>query len=651
MSNIYRIGVSIAMANGVSPILGVIARDVMGVHFKVKDLEKGFGRLKLAVGGVMAIAAGSALIAGVVKLTDATEDLTREQGKMLAAGISNRDVANATAKAWNMSANIMGSRVSENLAAIAHLRAALGDLHEAERVAPAYQRNAVALGIMTKRDGEGEAYKIAQAIHLSGAANDPVTKKLRADMFSQQMNLYTAMIAAGGGKLSPQDLLQFQKMSGSYGSSLSDPGRANMAGFIQSMGGSRAGTALASLNRALKDGVMQKSTLAALESIGLIDASKVSASSGNAAHGNGASAGGGIRFMPGALANEAQFRTDTAGWVWGTLIPMLRNAGITSPSDQVNWIQHAKLTQNPTRLLSELIRNEGVDRQESANVRQASRADQYDAVMGRDVGANKKALHDAWQDLLTAIGMPMVKPAIGILQALTAAIKGMTQWAVLNPGKIQLIGKTLVVVGAGLVALGVAAVAVAAFAAVAAGGTVGVAVAGVAAVVGAVGAFLLLNWPGIKKSTNEFGDWVKQINAIGTFWLQHPFQAAAQYAKNGHVDPAAAAANSHAPTAADWAKHRARGGLLGGWFSDMAGIGRNPGLTGAGLQAYGPGSVPPPANNNTPVQVNTAVNLDGKQIANVVSNHQARALGQGGMGAPRFDPLATLALPAAGYAR
>jgi hypothetical protein len=125
MTNVYRIGVSLAMSSNSSAVLGVMARELLGIHGQVGHLQQGFSRLKVAIGGALAVGAGVGLLVGLGKLTVAGKELADQQAKMSAAGLSNKEVAEATAKAWNMSGTIMGARVHENLAAIGHLRAAI----------------------------------------------------------------------------------------------------------------------------------------------------------------------------------------------------------------------------------------------------------------------------------------------------------------------------------------------------------------------------------------------------------------------------------------------------------------------------------------------------------------------------------------------
>ena len=62
MTNVYRIGVQIAMASNGAQLLGVLSRHLTGVHGQVKGLEGGFNKLKLAIGGALAIGAGVAIV-------------------------------------------------------------------------------------------------------------------------------------------------------------------------------------------------------------------------------------------------------------------------------------------------------------------------------------------------------------------------------------------------------------------------------------------------------------------------------------------------------------------------------------------------------------------------------------------------------------
>lgn len=660
MANIYRIGVAIAVGGNGPQYLSALSRHFLGVNASAAQLTGAMSRLKLAVGGALAIGGGVTLLGVMGKMLHATEDLSREQAKMKAAGLSQLEVAHATGRAWQMSTKNAGAAVSENLAAIAHLRAALGNLKDAERVAPAYQRNAIALTSLTGRPGEDQAFQLAQAIHLSGRANDPVTHKLNAEMFSKQMNMYTAMIAAGGGKLQTRDLLMFQQQAGSFGTRLSDDGRVNLIGAMQAMGGRQAGSRLTALNRALIAGVMPSNVMQRWADMGILDPGQIRATgkrvTGDAWKADsGAVAGGNVMLGKGALRNEQQFIANPAEWVWGTLMPLLASKGLTTPGQQVDWVNKSGLNINSARLIGELISNKYVDLQEAANARRAGGVDQYDQVMSTDQKLNRDAMAKAWENMITAFATPLVPMAIGAMQTITKGLGAITNWAVANPTAVKIIGMTLAAVAVGLTVLGVAAVGIAAFALLATGGTVGLVVAGISAITAAVGTLVVLNWEGIKGAANAMGKFVSDVFAVGAYILAHPFQAYSNKAMTGQylpqTGPGATAAQKNGRTLA-WAAANPMGALFkgakirGGQFVDgleqLAAWGpRNPGLTPRD-------ALQPPARaaneNNRPL----VINMDGKKVAEITAAHMAQQMGSTRQ-TGRFDPLVGLPSPGASY--
>src|SRR5258705_13333130 len=82
----YRIGVSIALANGVSPVLAVIGRDMLGLKTKISDIERNFGGWAKALIGVGGILAGSTILGAMGKLVDKTKDFQDELIKLQRLG-------------------------------------------------------------------------------------------------------------------------------------------------------------------------------------------------------------------------------------------------------------------------------------------------------------------------------------------------------------------------------------------------------------------------------------------------------------------------------------------------------------------------------------------------------------------------------------
>ena len=64
----YRVGVKIALENGVSPVLAIIGTDLLGLNASIKKVEDNFKGWGTAILGVGAILAGGAILGGIVKI-------------------------------------------------------------------------------------------------------------------------------------------------------------------------------------------------------------------------------------------------------------------------------------------------------------------------------------------------------------------------------------------------------------------------------------------------------------------------------------------------------------------------------------------------------------------------------------------------------
>lgn len=78
--DVYRIGVTISMVNNASAALGVIQRDVLGLHQSVDMLTGGFTAAKAAVAGLGAALGGDAALGVMGKLVGQGKELARQQG-------------------------------------------------------------------------------------------------------------------------------------------------------------------------------------------------------------------------------------------------------------------------------------------------------------------------------------------------------------------------------------------------------------------------------------------------------------------------------------------------------------------------------------------------------------------------------------------
>jgi hypothetical protein len=74
VSDAYRIGVAIVLANGVSPVLAIIGKDLLGLNTSVKAIEKNFGGWATALLGVGGILAGATILGAMTKIVEKAAD-------------------------------------------------------------------------------------------------------------------------------------------------------------------------------------------------------------------------------------------------------------------------------------------------------------------------------------------------------------------------------------------------------------------------------------------------------------------------------------------------------------------------------------------------------------------------------------------------
>ena len=129
--DVYKIAVSIALANGMSPVLAIISRDLLGVHAKVGQIEKDMRRWALAAGGAAGVIGGAALIGGLAKLAEHGAEVNHQLELMKLQGMDVADVHLGMAAAMETSGKVLTSVYAENLAHVRELRYAFGDTPDA----------------------------------------------------------------------------------------------------------------------------------------------------------------------------------------------------------------------------------------------------------------------------------------------------------------------------------------------------------------------------------------------------------------------------------------------------------------------------------------------------------------------------------------
>lgn len=485
----YRIGVKIAMSNGMSPVLALISRELLGINMSVKKIESGLGRWKVAMAGAAAAIGGDMLLRGLSKIADHGKEILHQQEQMRVAGMQNKEVVEATAKAWDTSQKIQVTTAAENLKHLRELRYATGDTEGAMAILnPITKANAILNAVKGGKGGTDQVFELVKALEQKGLA----TSEKRGEFLSY-VNAMTQAVVASGGRVTPQ---MFQ--------SAFKYGRTAMLGWdeqfiseilprlIQSMstgkgggGGSGSGgpgNALMSAFAKVVQGQMPKKAAEEFYRMGL---------SGAPRHIKGSSQS--ITNIHGA----DMFLKDPYEWVQQILMPALAAHKIT---DQFAIIQEiSKLF--PVRTASQVIAEMGLQGRfregEQASPfekdRRLKRAAMglagYEDEAGKDPNTMYKAYESQKKNLADAVGVALLPIKLEVVKALTTMFMQFAKFASANPEAIKAIGVALGILGGALLVGGVVALAGAL------GGIGGAAAAAAAAIGVLVAAIKMIHLP------------------------------------------------------------------------------------------------------------------------------------------------------------
>ncbi len=503
----YRIGVQIAMTSNAAQVLGALSRELLGIHVRAKDLEGGLNRIKLAAVGMGSALAGAAVLGGMAKLVDHGKEFVHQQSLMAQAGVSQADIAHATAAAWKNATSVLNAGASDNLKLLADLRNEFGRMDEAVKASSAFTKLGVVTGAITGANPEEAGYQGSRFLDLRGSLVDPKTGQISEARAEQQARLLEAITVATRGRVGTSELLNFQKQARGAGASLTDTGLENMVPVVQAMGGYRTGTALTSMDQEIIGGRLTQQAGKFLEQIGVLDPRKVTVGRG-----------GQMRVAAGGVKDEELLATDPVKYIDTVMRSGLAKMGASTPEQATILLMRDGLRQTVNGLITEVIRNAVPFARDAGNIRTAATVDQYEVMQKTDPSTKIAAFTTSWNNLLTALGAPIVNDATGLIGHLTGALNDLTRWAASHPrlvGQIEeltsglaalaVLGGSLAIAGA---AFGPLVTGLKAFMLLMAGPevvVVGSALGAVAAGLAALGAALVGLPPLLNYLAHEFG--------------------------------------------------------------------------------------------------------------------------------------------------
>ncbi|RUT26946.1 hypothetical protein C0V97_03805 [Asaia sp. W19] len=526
MADVYRIGVAIGMTDNATQVLQTLASKVLGLNMAAKDLERGLNRAKLAAVGLVGVLGGSAILHGVNSMAEAGAKLQRAQTAMLQAGMTQKQIAQETAVAYNSMNQVRGPDIVDRVNAIRELRGIVGtgpngnDYREVNAVLPNYLR-------VRSLYGEHGSQEIFRTIEMQGGARYDDKGNFDEARFAQYLDASLRTLQASGGNLKPQDLLNVMQMGAVTARGMTPDAFWNMMMTpAMEMRGYRAGTAVTAMSRVFYGGIMPDHNARELERLGILSGGSIKKMgyltpeqrADLKAHGYHVGRGGVVTVRRDGVKGADELNDPNRGffpWIRDVLAPAIRHdydtniatrPGNTETYDA--FVRREILEALPTetaRRFSALMVQQITSVERDATLRQqATGIGAYDLAQ-QNYTQQLENMRHSWASLMETLGLPAAQDGAHLLQSISHGLDTLTQAAAKSPEATRMIIRLAAAIGAvavvggtiavGVASLGMVATGLGALGAVAAGGSLIAAAAGITAVstalVGLVGIAML----------------------------------------------------------------------------------------------------------------------------------------------------------------
>ncbi|MBO4120289.1 hypothetical protein J5T34_05985 [Cupriavidus gilardii] len=298
-----------------------------------------------------------------------------------------------------------------------------GRLDLAKEVAPTLAAlNAANAGLFSGKVGaldEGAVRAIMRFNDMRGLTDSK-------DDFLRGLDLAQRMITGSGGALKFTDLEQMAKTGGAAFKGLSDDGVMMLATLAQEQGGARTGTALMSLYQNLIAGRTPKKTMAALADAGLAELTEITSGSV-----------GGKQIKSTALKNivdEKLLRENPAAWLMKYGTEAAKRAGATDESQVIAFMNNLVSNRQGSNMAANFTT------QQAQALRDFNLAKNAKGVQGTIEEFKKSApgaeadFVAAWTSMKAEMGRGVLPTVTKLLNSGTEFFRSVNDWGMKNAG-------------------------------------------------------------------------------------------------------------------------------------------------------------------------------------------------------------------------
>jgi hypothetical protein len=312
---------------------------------------------------------------------------------------------------------------------VRNIRSVVGHFEEATKILdPLLRLRVIAEGAHPERKAElaADFDKLVKAMEIKSATQDPAKFTHYMDGMAKALNVF-------GDTLRPTDYYEMFKYGRAATLALSDDFMLGTAPTLaQELGGNSAGVALSSFYTQFVSGKMSNIAVKTLDSLGLIDPTKVEKTTTGAIKGVHPGGVKGAEYLtPG--------QTDPYLWVNKILIPALNAKGITDPAQQQQMIAALASKSTTAQMLAIFASQQArIEKDRDLVLGKpghpgAKGLEAADTFMQKDPYTIWTGVKEQLTNLLQAASDPLMPAAAAGMNAIAGGLSSLTSWARENP--------------------------------------------------------------------------------------------------------------------------------------------------------------------------------------------------------------------------
>jgi hypothetical protein len=413
-----------------------------------------FSEHNLMMGGMGAGIVGGALLDAVRHTMTPAIDVNRTRDVLAAdMRLSPDQVDAALARARETTKLAPGTTIGENLASTLDLKSVFGSLDEAEKMLPAFGRmTALFQALDRKGGGQGDqSFAAAKALEVMGGMVDEKTdaaghtvRTIDPELGMRRLKDMERVAVATNMRVMPSDYLAFAKQARVAGMTLSDEFvYQKLPAMLQVLGGQRVGTALMSMAQVFRGDKLTDKSMGAMIDIGLAGPNGL-VTVGSHRGRNGRMTKGKLKVNPDAIYDLDVMGHDPQTYLEAAQKRM-EAKGIHGTEAQINALMRAAQRATIAGILADMLKDTPAILKEQQNVVN-TRPDMAEHMAATSPAAKVQQFEAALTNLATEMGSAGMNDAMRVLDAVTAGLTALGDWAHNNPG----LARTAFDVAAGL---------------------------------------------------------------------------------------------------------------------------------------------------------------------------------------------------------